>query len=133
MTNKNRQYIVWLISLPLLILGSIYSLSLALTLTVEIILALCYVFFFKKEIENLITLVLVANIFTQTALWILLIKFPQDSYWWTIACAEIGIFFVEAIIFYYPLKKKKIKFREAMGLSLLLNAVSFGLGLFLPV
>jgi hypothetical protein len=76
-------------------------------------------------------MILVANVVTALGLWILLGDGLFYFSWTGLLIGEVLIWLVEALILYVPMRKT-IKFGEALLLSLVLNAVSFGVGLLLP-
>ena len=88
----------------------------------------------KRKFALLPTLALLslANIITQFALWAALNTIKTGNALSLTIGLEIIIWGVETLIFYLP-QRKIVKFKEAALLSLVLNLVSFGIGLLLPI
>jgi len=61
-------------------------------------------------------------------LWIL----AASELWPTLVFAEVGIWLVEALLLYLPLRREAT-FPTVLLLSLVMNVLSFGVGLLLPV
>lgn len=131
MSFPGWQIVAWMICLPLTILGGFLSLTLPLTVIVEVLLAVGYASIRKKEWAPLITLVLIGNLITQAGLWGVLHQWSLSNYWSVLVVSEIVIWLVEALLYYLPLRRET-SLREALGMSLFFNGVSFGLGILLP-
>lgn len=71
------------------------------------------------------------NVFTQAILWLVLRMFFR-YYLIALIAAEFSIWLVEGE-FLHRLPGNGLTLRQAMLLSLWMNAASFGVGLFLPV
>lgn len=125
------QIAAWMICFPLAILGGFLSLTLPLTVIVEVFLATGYARVRKKEWGDLVTLVLIGNLITQAGLWIVLHKWSLSNYWGVLVVSEILIWLLEALLYYLPLRRETSLW-EALGMSLFFNGVSFGLGILLP-
>ncbi len=95
--------------------------ALVMTLSIELVVAL---FFFgsSKLKPNFVTVVLLANLLTLPALWLL---FPQSTLSYLLF--EIGIVFAEAIVFLH-FYKNQIRKRKLLVFSFTANALSFVLG-----
>lgn len=105
--------------------------SLLTTLAVELALGFAYALWRKHPVVYLLTIILLMNMITQPLLWLALTGgFVGSSMVWTLT-AEIGVCLVEAWILFKALPGK-ITNKEALLLSLVLNAASFGVGLILP-
>ena len=103
----------------------------SITILVESIVVAGYAFFRKKPVVHLLLACLVANLLTQSLLWLVLQFFFRD-YLITLFIAEFWIWMIEsAILFLYP--RNGLRLREALGLSLAMNLASFTAGWFLPV
>ncbi len=74
---------------------------------------------------------LLANVLTQTLLWIILNTFYRH-YLIALFTAEVLIWFLESLLL-WSIKANRLSFREAMTLSLAMNLTSFAVGWFLPV
>jgi hypothetical protein len=131
MTLQKWQIIAWMVCLPLVVLGSFVSLTLPLTLIIEILLAMGVALIRKKGTTTLVTLVMIGNLVTQVGLWVVLTSSPLNNYWGVLGTSEVAIWLTEALILYFPMHNS-ISLREAMGMSLMFNGTSFGLGLLLP-
>lgn len=134
---KHGQARSWLIvglvtSLILAAFGGLFNLALPLTLLIEILLATGYAFWRKRPLLTTLSLVALANVITQYGLWASLNALNTTHVLVVTIVLEIVIWGVEAVILYLP-QRKEITFKEAALLSLALNAVSFAIGLALPV
>jgi len=73
------------------------------------------------------------NVITQPLLWHTLLALGTGtSYLATIGVLEILVWLVEAALLHLA-QRKTLPWGEALGLSFLLNAASFGTGLLLPM
>ena len=105
--------------------------TLSITIIVESIVAGSYALCCKKSIIHLLFSCLLANLLTQSLLWLVLQVFIQH-YLIILFIAEFLIWIIEsAILFLYPYNR--FRFSEALGLSLAMNLASFAVGWFLPV
>ena len=82
----------------------------------------------RKKFPFRLLILTIANLLTQLLLITTLIYSPF-SYWPTLLTMEILVILMEA----WALSQTGISRSESLKLSLLLNLVSFGLGLFLPI
>ena len=105
--------------------------TLAITVLVEGAVVAGYAIWRKKPLKHLLFSSLCANLFTQSILWVVLYLFPHH-YLTTLFIAEICIWGIEAFILYLY-RFNRLKLREAMLLSLVMNLASFGIGWLLPV
>lgn len=121
----------WIIVVPLVGLGSLFSLALPLTILIEAVVALVYASLRKRSRLTLLTLVTLANLLTQPALWFVL-GYESGVSYGVIGIVEFFIWLVEAVILYLT-QRKTLSFKEALGLSLALNVASFLIGLVLRV
>ena len=105
-----------------------------LTLIIEIILALVYLWISKPTNKRILLGVLFANVFTQPIFVLSLadlglnIQHSMNS----ILIVESVIWLIEAVIIYF-VQKKELSFIHIFILTLILNVASFGLGLLLPI
>jgi predicted membrane protein len=105
--------------------------TLAITLLVEGLVVAIYAIVSRKPLVHLLISSVFANLFTQSILWLILNAFPR-TYLLTLFIAEICIWAVEAaILHFYPFNR--LKTREALFLSLVMNMASLSIGWFLPV
>ena len=105
--------------------------TLSITILIESTVVAGYAFFNKKPIFHLLFSCLLANLFTQPLLWLVLQAFFRN-YIIALFIAEFWIWIVEsAILYFYP--RNHLRLREALGLSLAMNLASFAAGWFLPV
>jgi len=126
----------WLVSLLALavslLVPSILE-GLLVTLAVEMVLAAGYALWRKRPLVLLLTVVLMMNLITRSLFSLVFggyFYLAGDNFVWILA-AELVIWIVEACILALALRKE-VRFREALLLSLVLNAASFGIGLLLP-
>jgi hypothetical protein len=123
----------WGLSLPLLDVGTAYAFAPLVTLVIEGVIVLIYAAVRHQGVFVWLTQVLLVNMVTQPALWLLVAS--QRSYLpyvLILVLAEPMIWLGEAALLYL-LQGKQLPFKRALALSLVLNAVSFGAGLLLPV
>ena len=107
------------------------GLSLGITLALESIALLAWCRVMKKPAGSIFLTGLAANVLTQGLLWSLLWLLVRP-YWVILLAAEVGIWFLESLLL-AALPSNRLRLGEAMRLSLWMNLVSFGAGLFLPV
>jgi hypothetical protein len=105
--------------------------TLAITTIVESIVCLAYSIWRKKPILAILLTSILANLITQSLLWIALNLFFQH-YAATLSVMELTIGLAESVLL-YGIRVNQLSLREALGLGLLMNVSSFGLGWFLPV
>ena len=105
--------------------------TLAITILIESMVVSGYAVWRKKPLTHLLLSSILANLFTQTLLWIALTLFPH-AYLATLLISEIGIWGMEGLILFYY-RYNQLKLGEALVLSLAMNLASFTIGWFLPV
>jgi hypothetical protein len=105
--------------------------TLPITILVEGCVVLLYCALQKRPAGKLLLASLFVNVVTQGMLWLALWIFFQQ-YIVTLLVSEVLIWLVEGILFYY-LTGKQLTLWTVLLLSLCMNAVSFGVGWFLPV
>jgi hypothetical protein len=90
-----------------------------------------YSFWCKKPLAPILLTSLLANLSTQSLLWIALQLFFQ-RYLIALLISEVFIWLIEGFLLYrFP--ANQLSLREAIFLSLLMNTASLSLGWFLPV
>ncbi len=131
---QSRRWIIiaLIISGALGISGSAINLTLPATIIIELVLAGIYALKRKNSLLPTLTLVCLANVITQFAFWVALNTYSAANEIFLTLGLEIIIWGVESLIFYLP-QRQDMKFKEAALLSLVLNLVSFGIGIFLPI
>jgi hypothetical protein len=107
------------------------SLTLPLTLVVEGIIVTGYARWQGKPLVSLLLTSVLANLLTQSLLWATLNLFPEH-YLITLFTAEMLIWLLESALLHL-VPANRLAWREALLLSLGMNAASFGIGWFLPV
>lgn len=85
----------------------------------------------KKPIEPIIFTSTVANLITQSLLWIALILFFQH-YLATLLITEVLIWLIESLLL-YSIPANRLRFTDALLLSLAMNLMSLAFGWFLPI
>jgi hypothetical protein len=124
---------VWGLSLPLLDVGTAYSFAPLVTLVIEGVVVLIYAVASQRHVFVWLTQVLVVNMVTQPALWLLVASQRAHlPYALILFLAEPMIWLGEAALLYL-LQGKQLSFKRALILSLILNVISVGVGLLLPV
>ena len=122
---------IWVLTVLVAGGGAFISLSVPLTFLIEGLLILLYTRWRTHPPASLLAGVLLANLLTQPVFLFSLLARPTWNFLW-LGVAELGIWLVEAGVLHFT-QRKTLSFKEALALSLLLNAVSFGLGLLLPI
>jgi hypothetical protein len=105
--------------------------TLVITILIEGAIVIGYSNWRKKPLRPILLTSIVANIITQSLLWIVLNLFFQH-YLITLLTAEILIWMIEGSLFYY-IPANQLRFTEAFLLSLSMNFLSFALGWWLLV
>ena len=105
--------------------------TLAITIFIESVIIAGYALWRKKPLAHLLLSSILANLFTQFALWVTLNVFT-DHYLITLFIVEICIWGIKGAILYLY-RYNRLNPGEALFLSLVMNLASFGIGWFLPV
>jgi len=105
--------------------------TLFITILVEGAIVIGYSIWFKKTFGPILFTSILANLITQSLLWIVLILFFQH-YLITLLIAEVLIWMIESVLLYY-FPANQLRFTDAILLSLRMNLTSFTLGWFLPI
>jgi hypothetical protein len=121
----------WIVILPFFVVGSLVTLAFPLTVVAEGLLALVYTNVQKRPRFTLLTLVTLANLISQPGLWLISFR-ADDANIVSLGVSECIVWLLEAVLL-YVWQRKTLSFKESLGLSLLLNAVSFAIGLLLPL
>lgn len=123
----------WILSGLGFVIGLIAAFTVPLTLLIELPVLIAYARWRDKPLKLWLTLGVAVNLVTQPLLWSMAIGGGLSHFpWTTLAIVEVGIWLVEAVLLYLPLRRQTT-FPEMLLLSLAMNALSFGLGLLLPV
>jgi hypothetical protein len=105
--------------------------TLLITVIVEGVVALGYCVWRSKPLLPVLVTSVVANIITQSMLWMILNLFFQQ-YLIALLISELVIWLLESIALYLP-PRNQLLLKDALLLSLGMNFVSFGIGWFLPI
>jgi hypothetical protein len=105
--------------------------TLLITILLEGAIALGYCAWQRKPIQPVLFTSVSINLITQSLLWTLLTLFFRQ-YLLTLLLAELFIWVMEGVTL-YSVRANKLRFTDALLLSLGMNLVSFGVGWFLPV
>ena len=105
--------------------------TLLVTIAVESVIAITYSLWRRKPVLFILITTILANVFTQSLLWIALNVFFQH-YLVTLFIAEFFIWILESILL-FGFKPNRLTFKEALLLSLIMNLLSFALGWYLPI
>ena len=105
--------------------------TLVVTILVEGVIGVAYALWQKKPSGPILITSVIANLITQSLLWMALNIFFQH-YLAALLLAELLIWLVESVLF-FVFHWNQLNFRESLFLSLLMNLSSFGIGWFLPV
>ena len=112
--------------------GGFFSLALPITALIEIALGIGYALWRKRPVFPLAIVILVMNVFTQFGLWGALETVQAGNSLVFTLILEGGIWLVETFILFFT-QRKTLPFKEAALLSLVLNGISFLIGLILPL
>jgi hypothetical protein len=129
--SRSFYLLSWLLAIPLIGAGAFFDLALPLTEAIECGLILIYANLRKKPRLKGFTVVLLMNVLTQPTLWFALNSTAAHQSWLVLGITEVFIWWFEAVIFYLT-QRRSYTFREAIGVCLLLNAVSLAIGMVLP-
>jgi hypothetical protein len=105
--------------------------TLSVTVLIESAVVAAFAIWRRKPIISLLVSSFLANLLTQSLLWIALTIFPQH-YIAALIIGEFSIWGLEAIILYLY-RFNQLDLKEAILLSLIMNLASFGIGWLLPV
>ena len=105
--------------------------TLAITVVVEGSVCFLYSIRRKKPLRPILLTSVLANLLTQSMLWIVLNIFYKH-YLLALLVAEVFIWIIEGYIL-FGLRFNQLKSGEAFSLSLIMNVSSFALGWLLPV
>ena len=106
-------------------------LTLVVTILVEGIIVSGYSIWRKKPLGPILFTSIVANLITQSFLWIVVNLFFQH-YLVILMAAEVFIWIIEGFVLCY-VSSNQLTFTEAISLSLSMNLLSFALGWVLPI
>jgi hypothetical protein len=105
--------------------------TLSLTIFAESLVVLGYCFWRQKSVGSILLTSLCANLLTQLFLWGILSLYFQQ-YIIVLLIAEILIWMIESLVLYF-VPANRLRWTDAVLLSLCMNLVSFALGWFLPI
>lgn len=125
--------VTWIVCGLGFVIGLVAAVTVPLTALLELPVLIAYARWRGKSLKLWITLGVAVNLVTQPLLWSMAIggglpHFPLA----TLAIVEVGIWLAEAALLYLPLRRQTT-FPAMLLLSLVMNVLSFGLGLLLPV
>ncbi|HKY54341.1 MAG TPA: hypothetical protein VJM08_08555 [Anaerolineales bacterium] len=106
-------------------------LTLLFTIVLEAAVVLGYSVWHKKPVTPILITSVIANLITQSFLWVVLTLFFRH-YLIALLVAEIIIWLIESYLL-YRLPKNLLRFQEAIFLSLSMNLTSLVIGWFLPI
>jgi hypothetical protein len=106
-------------------------LTLSITILAEGVVILGYSLWRRKSFLPILFTSICGNLITQSLLWIALNIFYRH-YLIALSAAELLIWMIESIVL-YVVPANRLRFVDAILLSLSMNIISFGLGWFLPV
>ena len=118
----------WGISAIGCLIGLVAMPTVALTVLLEAAVLFVYARRGDRSLDQWLTLGVAVNLLTQPLLWAL----AASELWPTLILAEVGIWLIEALLLYLPLRREAT-FPTVLLLSLVMNVLSFGVGLLLPV
>jgi hypothetical protein len=122
----------WVLAIPTVVVSVQITRGLVTTMIVELLLGGLYAALRKRPAVLVLTVILLLNIITQPALWLTLSGFSGQYPFIALIFAELVVWLVEGGGIFLALRNK-IGFGEALIVSLVLNAASFGIGLLLPL
>jgi len=121
----------WILAVPYMLVSLLLTSSLVTTLAVELSLGALYMGWRKRPALLVLTVILLLNLLTQPALWVTVSGFSGQDPVLAVLISELVIWLVEAGGLVLA-QRKTIGFGEALLVSLILNATSFGVGLLPP-
>jgi hypothetical protein len=121
----------WVLAIPTLLVSLLLTRGLVTTLAVELLLGTFYVVWRKRPAVLVLTVILLLNLVTQPALWLTVRGFSGQYPVLVVLFAEMIVWLVEAVGLFLA-QRKRIGFGEALLVSFVLNAASFGIGLLFP-
>jgi hypothetical protein len=123
----------WMICVPVFILGLFFAPSLPLTILIEGIIISIYILTKKHRWFPWITVVTLGNLFTQILFLTALsaVVFWGPSLLLSIVF-EILVWIIEALLIHLMLRRQS-SISSSLGISLMINIVSMGIGLLLPL
>lgn len=104
--------------------------TLLITLGIEGLVCTGFALLYKKPLGGLLLSCLMVNLLTQPLLWLVLNAFYQH-YLPALFGTEIAILGIEAVLLYL-IPFNKLRWQDALILSLTMNLASFFAGWFLP-
>jgi hypothetical protein len=105
--------------------------TLFITLLIESIVVVGFSYWRERPLGPILVTSMSGNLLTQSLLWVTLNIFFQ-YYLITLLIAEIFIWIIETVLL-YSIPANQLSFKEALLVSLGMNALSFAVGWFLPV
>ncbi|MGD0610412.1 MAG: hypothetical protein ABSB41_02775 [Anaerolineales bacterium] len=105
--------------------------TLLITILIEGLVCAGYAFRYKKPLRPILVTCLFANLFTQPLLWLVL-ETLFVHYLAALLAAELAIVGIEAMLL-YVVPNNRLRWQDALILSLAMNLASFFAGWFLPV
>jgi hypothetical protein len=106
-------------------------LTLSITIIVEGLVVLGYSLWRRQPFLSILFTSVCGNLITQSLLWIAL-NILYRHYLVALSVAELLIWMIESILL-YAVPANRLRFTDAVLLSLSMNIISFTLGWFLPV
>ncbi len=105
--------------------------TLVLTLFIEGLVVTGYAHWQRKPLVSILLTASLGSLLTQGLLWLVLSLFYQH-YLGVLLVAEVLIWFLEGLLL-WRVPVNRLVWREALGLSLVMNLASFGAGWLLPL
>jgi hypothetical protein len=105
--------------------------TLLITIIIESAVVVGYSLWRKKPVRPILSTSLCINIITQSLLWIFLNLFFR-RYLVALLVGEALIWAIESLLL-FVVRANRLRFMEAIFLSLSMNLLSFALGWFLPI
>ncbi len=106
-------------------------LALLITVIVEGVVAIGYSLWRRKPSLPILLTSAYGNLITQSLLWVVL-NILLQNYLVTLLVAELSIWVIESLLL-YAVPANRLRFSDAIFLSLGMNLASFTLGWFLPI
>jgi hypothetical protein len=122
----------WILAIPTFLISLVLTRGLVPTLILELVLGSVYAIWRKHPLILVLTVILLLDLITQPALWLTASGFSGHYSISLVLFSELVVWLVEAGGLFAALRKR-IGFGEALIVSLVLNAASFGIGLLLPL
>lgn len=133
----NRWVVLIIAAIGIFITASPLLIPLFATIVIELLVVICSAKYFKLNMESAAFASLLINIITQPVLYaaIPILPLADGQYWWiAMIFAEIAVWIVEALLYFYVLNlpRSRQSLAKIARLSFVANITSMIIGLLMP-